>query len=209
MIADEKQRETSITEPKPNPNGQHDNRKSEKDGSSEAKFLDREAENAKAAIWSGLRKFKEDFGDAADVRMWTKEHPWIAVSVAAAAGFAAANAIRVDFHESKEKNKPSASEATGAGDFAELFRSLQSVKENCENTHKITRKSGAISKALTWLGALIVEFLQLSAEKAVSQAIHPSGPPSTASNQHDISGGENGKTSSRNAPQGPELENRF
>jgi hypothetical protein len=209
MIAVEKQRAASITEPKPNPAGQNANRKSEKDTVSEAEYLAREAENAKAAIWLGLHKLKDDLGDAVDVRMWTKEHPWIAVSVAVAAGFTTASAIIGDFHESKEKNKPSTSEPTGESDFMELFRILRSEKESSESTHKIPRKPGAISKALTWLGALIVEFLKLSAEKAVNQALHPSGLPSTASNLHDIRGSENGKTPSPDASQGAELNNRF
>jgi hypothetical protein len=202
MIAVEKQRAASITEPKPNPAGQNAHRKPELDEVSETEFLVREAENAKAAIWLGWHKLKDDLGDAADVRMWTKEHPWVALSVAATAGFAVASAIIGDFHESKEKNKPSSSQPTGTGDFAELFRILRSEKVSGESTYKINRNPDTISRALTWLGTLIVEFLKLSVRKAVNQALHPSDPLSTVSTLHDIRASENGKPTSPEASQG-------
>ena len=54
----------------------------------EDKFLAAEAESAKAAIAETLRALNADLRVAADVRYWTRLHPWIAVGVATAAGFA-------------------------------------------------------------------------------------------------------------------------
>jgi hypothetical protein len=60
---------------------------------SEADFLAREAEQAKAAITNTMEELKKNLGSAADLRLWAQHHPWLVVGVAAAAGFAAGSAI--------------------------------------------------------------------------------------------------------------------
>jgi hypothetical protein len=60
---------------------------------SEADFLAREAEQARAAITNTMEELKKNLGSAADLRAWAQHHPWLVVGVAAAAGFAAGSAI--------------------------------------------------------------------------------------------------------------------
>ncbi len=55
--------------------------------------LEREAELARAAISAKFRDLKASLENAADPRQWAREHPWAAVSIAAAAGFATAFAL--------------------------------------------------------------------------------------------------------------------
>ena len=40
-----------------------------------------------------MEELKESLKTAADIQLWTRQHPWVAVGVAAAAGFAAATAV--------------------------------------------------------------------------------------------------------------------
>lgn len=56
----------------------------------ESEFLARQAADAKAAISRVLTDFKTHLARSADVRVWTKDHPWMMVGSAAAAGFFAA-----------------------------------------------------------------------------------------------------------------------
>lgn len=56
----------------------------------EDEFLERELRATRAALRAELRQMKASLGQAADVRLWTRHHPWTSVGVAATAGFAAA-----------------------------------------------------------------------------------------------------------------------
>src|SRR4051812_24720039 len=60
---------------------------------SESAFLQREADRAKQALSRAWRSTKTDVGHGLDPRAWTGEHPWIAMSVAAVAGFVTAAAV--------------------------------------------------------------------------------------------------------------------
>jgi hypothetical protein len=60
---------------------------------SEAALLAREKADAKAALRQTLVDLKQSLRTSVDVRLWTKEHPWIAVGMAAAAGFTAATVV--------------------------------------------------------------------------------------------------------------------
>ena len=55
--------------------------------------LKREADLARQAFSSTLHDLKHGVQTAADPCAWAQQHPWITVGVAAAAGFAAANAL--------------------------------------------------------------------------------------------------------------------
>jgi hypothetical protein len=57
---------------------------------SEAAFLRAEAADARSAIAGALEDLRDGLGEAADIRVWTQEHPWAATGTAAAAGFALA-----------------------------------------------------------------------------------------------------------------------
>jgi hypothetical protein len=57
---------------------------------SEAEFLKSEAMKARAAIGGALVDLRRNLQATADPHVLTRDHPWIAISTAAAAGFAAA-----------------------------------------------------------------------------------------------------------------------
>src|SRR5438094_2527411 len=56
---------------------------------SEADYLTRQQEHAKAAISGVLSDMKEALAQGVSLREWTREHPWILMGTAAAAGVAA------------------------------------------------------------------------------------------------------------------------
>jgi hypothetical protein len=53
-------------------------------------FLDHEAERAKAAMLEALHRAKQSLGESVDPRQITKKHPFLTVTSAVVAGFAAA-----------------------------------------------------------------------------------------------------------------------
>src|SRR5690349_8805325 len=59
----------------------------------EAQFLQQTAAEVKAAITKTVDDLKKDALTAADIRLWSKEHPWAVVGAAAAAGFIAATVV--------------------------------------------------------------------------------------------------------------------
>src|SRR5438067_312676 len=56
---------------------------------SEADYLARQQEQAKAAISGVLSDMKQALAQGVSLREWTREHPWILMGTAAAAGVAA------------------------------------------------------------------------------------------------------------------------
>lgn len=60
---------------------------------SESEYLAQQAAAAKAAIASTLGDIKGRLGETIDVRLWTRQHPWITLASAAVAGFAAASTL--------------------------------------------------------------------------------------------------------------------
>jgi hypothetical protein len=65
----------------------------------EASFLQMESAEAKEAMARTLEELKASLKTATDLKLWTKQHPWAAVGVAAAAGFAVANAVTPSKHQ--------------------------------------------------------------------------------------------------------------
>lgn len=51
------------------------------------------SDEARQAVLDTLDEMKATLGQATDYKVWTRKHPWVAVGVAAAAGFAAAAAV--------------------------------------------------------------------------------------------------------------------
>ena len=60
---------------------------------SEADYLAREVEDAKAALARTLAELKNGLSTSANLRLWVKHYPWAALGAASVAGFAAATAI--------------------------------------------------------------------------------------------------------------------
>lgn len=61
---------------------------------SEAEYLARESAAAQAAAFEALEQLKNSLASAADIRIWARKHPWIAVGAAAATGFVAAAGLK-------------------------------------------------------------------------------------------------------------------
>jgi hypothetical protein len=64
------------------------------DPSTEDAVLRAQAEAAHEAIAATLARLKGNLKEAADVRIWTQRHPWIALGAAATAGVAAAGIVK-------------------------------------------------------------------------------------------------------------------
>jgi hypothetical protein len=60
---------------------------------SEAEFLAREVQDAKAALAHAVADLKSGLTSSADLRLWVKHYPWAALGAATVAGFAAAATI--------------------------------------------------------------------------------------------------------------------
>jgi hypothetical protein len=60
---------------------------------SEADFLHREAQLARAAMEQSAQALKQSLRTATDLKLWAEHHPWLTVGAAAAGGFATGSAI--------------------------------------------------------------------------------------------------------------------
>ena len=65
----------------------------------EQEFLAQQVADAQAAIEQTLNDLRQSLKTAVDLRLWTRQHPWACVGMAAAAGFAAAHAVATSSHE--------------------------------------------------------------------------------------------------------------
>jgi hypothetical protein len=59
----------------------------------ESEYVAQQAADARAAISHTISAIKADLAETVDVRLWTRQYPWMAVAAAACAGFAAACAV--------------------------------------------------------------------------------------------------------------------
>jgi hypothetical protein len=59
----------------------------------ESDYLTRQAEDAKAAIAAAVGQLKTSLTGTVDPQLWAREHPWVALGIAAAGGFAAATML--------------------------------------------------------------------------------------------------------------------
>ena len=60
---------------------------------SESEYLEKQATAAKEAISATLSNIKGRLGETVDVRLWTRQHPWLMLASAAVAGFASASTL--------------------------------------------------------------------------------------------------------------------
>jgi hypothetical protein len=62
-------------------------------GLSESEYLTRESALTRAALACTFEDLKKSLRTSADLRLWTRRHPWAALGVAAVAGFSAATVV--------------------------------------------------------------------------------------------------------------------
>lgn len=86
---------------------------------SESAYLAHQARAAQDAMRHSLEGLKHSLTSAADVRLWTKQYPWIATATALAAGAAAGYALtprdRDEFREMWEKLKEKMASVPSSG----------------------------------------------------------------------------------------------
>jgi hypothetical protein len=96
----------------------HDNVRAEDDRpgqtADESAYLNEETAATKQAIADDLERLKSSLADAVDPIAWAKEHPWISLALAVAAGFTA-GAVLNPFGEPKKQEEP---EEEFDGDYA-------------------------------------------------------------------------------------------
>ncbi|MBI3461787.1 MAG: hypothetical protein HY000_01830 [Planctomycetes bacterium] len=135
----------------------------------EADLLAHEAAAAQAAALGAIQDLKTGLATAADPRLWAEQHPWAAVGIAAAAGFAAA-ALVMPSPEQKLKDK-----------LSDLVRGIQpSVNGNGKPSEHPSPAGplAGVMEALMGLGkTAIVNFVVAAVHKASE------GPSEAPSNE--------------------------
>jgi len=84
---------TTSTSGRPNTQGQQSPVDKSIAGLSESEYLDKQATAAKEAIAATVSDLKNRLGETVDVRLWTRQHPWLMLASAAVAGFASASTL--------------------------------------------------------------------------------------------------------------------
>ena len=122
----------------------------------EAQVLQQTAADVKQAISKTMADLKVDALTAADIRLWSQEHPWAVVGAAAAAGFVAATLIT----PAKDQGLK--------GKFSELIDTLKSQGDGG------SKEQGDSS------GGMLAPLLAMAAGAAqnyVMSIMHPPAPP--------------------------------
>jgi len=90
----------------------------------EAEYLDRQSELAKAAMLATLDEMRSEAIRAVDPRRLTRAHPWTALAVAAAAGFAASGLA--DGSPRSESGEPQSARRPHISAFLSIARQIVS-----------------------------------------------------------------------------------
>ena len=142
-------------------------------GLTEAEFLQREAARARAAIGQALADLGENLKATADPHVLTRDHPWLAISTAAVAGFAAA----VTLIPSKEQQALRA--------MAELERARNAPPPSSPGTTDqpgaSTAPAGSIFASITTevlktVRPLLTTLITAGISRLASRGAAPSGP---------------------------------
>ena len=138
---------------------------------SEAQFLQQTAAELKAAISQTVGQLKQDALTAADIRLWSKEHPWAVVGAAAAAGFVAATLVTPSKDRAlKEK-------------FAELIDILKADERGEQRPQQQNSGSGMFAPLLAMAAG--------AAQNYVMSLVHPpvNGQPQEQSTSAETGNG--------------------
>ena len=91
----------------------------------EAEYLDRQSQLAKAAMRATADEMRNEAIRAVDPRRLTRAHPWTAMAVAAAAGFAASGLA--DRSPRPESGEPQSTRRSAISGFLAVVRQLVSL----------------------------------------------------------------------------------
>jgi len=110
----------------------------------------------KQAISKTIADLKVDALTAADIRLWSQEHPWAVVGAAAAAGFVAATLVT----PAKDQDLK--------GKFSELIDTLKSQGDG-SSKEKVDSGGGMLAPLLAMAAG--------AAQNYVMSIMHPPAPP--------------------------------
>jgi hypothetical protein len=139
------------------------------DAVSDADFLAREIEDAKAALSSSLADLRSSAAASVDLSAWARAYPWPTVAASAAAGFAVAALV---MSKSKKSDVP----AESGGDTADV--SPHAAGKNATAGRSFLR---SICFAAFDLAKLLIETLLVT---AVRSAQSPA-PPASSTDDRD------------------------
>jgi len=137
----------------------------------EADLLAHEAAVAQAAVLEALQDLKSGLATAADPRLWAQQHPWAAIGVAAAAGFAAATLL-VPSPEQNLKEK-----------LSELLRGVQPVPRKPDGNGDATIEPRAASGPLAMVMESLLDLSKTAITNFVVAAMHKSSEAPDSNHQ--------------------------
>jgi ElaB/YqjD/DUF883 family membrane-anchored ribosome-binding protein len=138
----------------------------------EAQLLQQTAAEVKQAISRTVARLKQDALTAADVRLWSQEHPWAVVGAAAAAGFVAATLV-TPAKDQDLKDK-----------FSELVDTLKSQDKRDGKTGETSSGGGLFAPLMAMAAG--------AAQNYVMALIHPPAPPEQTEEQQAADAAANG-----------------
>ncbi|MBC8107009.1 MAG: hypothetical protein H7Z14_10505 [Anaerolineae bacterium] len=143
----------------------------------ETKFLQTEAERAKAAMSAAFTQATKDLAHGVDPRAWAASHPWIALATAAVSGFVAATQIVPSRDEQMMKKLEKIQDALTGQSKREREREKDRVQESIDpgaKTEKTKNRSFLSiigTEAIRYLGpALSSAFSAAMAGKSVAES---------------------------------------
>ena len=135
----------------------------------EREFLDQQAYQARRAMSRTLKVFGKNLGHSVDPRIWTKSHPWLSLTGAAAAGFAAVSFIPRSPKPSPPPAKPE----------------VKSEEEPEKRSFFAGLLVHAAKLASKWVASMVVSNVvsKMSQEDSEEGQPEPAGEPSVSSTQ--------------------------
>jgi len=160
---------------------------------SESEFLQKQADDASAAISATLNDISDSIKKALDVTIWTRQHPWVAAGAATAAGFVAACA----FVPGKGAPPPARSRwGKVKAAWADVLHSSNDAKEEAEQArekaeHEAESAAHAASKREPhepWVATLLRELLKGLRPILISLLAGAMRPPQEHTDGHGADG---------------------
>ena len=142
-------------------------------GLSESEYLEKQATAAKEAIAATLSDIKGRLGETVDVKLWTRQHPWLMLASAAVAGFASASTLVPSKEQQALRKLASIEEALREPRHEEKRKDSENGKSK---DHGII--GTIVREAIAALRPLLVTFLSSSLNNRMPPADGPQTDPS-------------------------------